>query len=396
MLRPAVPHLGGEITSVSRQNSTAETVSQTDRNTGSFQAKSDSNSASTNSVTESATTYKEEQINVGVSDNNTEDQQKAVIYIRVSSKRQAEEGISLEAQETNCTNYGRMKIYNVVKVFVDEGVSATKHLWTRPAGKAMKKYIQDHGIKHIIIVKMDRLFRNVQDMLTTVDELTKKGVGMHVVEFGGQALDTTSAMGRFFLTMIGGIAELESGQISERTKDAIKHIKDKNKRFTGEIYGWDCNGDDLTPNWHEQCVIDYMRDLYYGYGCSGYQIATILNELGEKGKLGGICRSSTVLRTINYEFHKNRDKPEFTKPTWWSSVPFTDTIPWDTTKFLNLYPIEKHKPTHSTPSQPKPTVKNGANNAQKPVETFSGEVKQKASERTDINYADYIMNWNEF
>ncbi len=207
-----------------------------DGNTGSFHLKSNSNSASTNSVTESATTYKEEQINVGVSDNNTEDQPKAVIYIRVSSKRQSEEGISLEAQETNCTNYGRMKRYNVVKVFVDDGVSATKHLWTRPAGKAMKDYIQNHGIKHIIIVKVDRLFRTVQDMLTTVDELTKKDVGMHVVEFGGQALDTTSAMGRFFLTMIGGIAELESGQISERTKDAIKHIKDKNKRFTGEIY----------------------------------------------------------------------------------------------------------------------------------------------------------------
>ncbi len=141
-------------------------------------------------------------------------------------------------------------------------------------------------------------------------------------------------------------------------------MKRENKRFTGEIYGWDCNGDDLTPNWHEQCIIDYMRDLYYGYGCSGYQIATILNELGEKGKLGGIWRSSTVLRTINYEFHKSRDKPEFMKPTWWDRTPFTDVITWGATEVLNLYPIDKNK--------------------------------SKVSSRSEINYADYIMNHNDF
>ena len=48
------------------------------------------------------------------------------------------------------------------------------------------------------------------------------------------------------------------------------------------------------------------------------------------------------------------------------------------------------------PSQPKPTVKNGTSNTQKPVETFSDEVRQKTSERTDINYADHIMNWDDF
>ena len=376
MLRPAVPHSGGEKPAISRPNQSTESVSQTDGNTEPLQAKFNSNSASIISVTESATTYKEKQIHVGVSDNNTKNRPSAVIYLRVSSKKQADEGYSIASQDVSCNNYAQLKNYNVAKIFIDEGISATIHLWNRPAGKAMKEYIGKNNIQHIIVVKMDRLFRSVRDLLETVDELTEKDIGLHLVEFSGQSLDTTSAMGRFFLTVIGAIGELESGQISERTKQSVKHMKRENKRFTGEIYGWDCNEDDLTPNWHEQCIIDYMRDLYYGYGCSGYQIATILNELGEKGKLGGKWRSSTVLRTINYEFHKSREKPEFIKPTWWGSAPFTDTIPWGTTEFLNLYPIKKHKPTHSTPSQPKPTVKNGTSNTQKPVETFSGEVKQ--------------------
>ena len=91
MLRPAVPHLGGEKTPVSSHILTDDTVSISDENTGSFQVKSNSNSvpnfllpnqaeigrkSSQFSVTGSVTTYKEKQKHVGVSENNTEDQPK--------------------------------------------------------------------------------------------------------------------------------------------------------------------------------------------------------------------------------------------------------------------------------------------------------------------------------
>ena len=276
----------------------------------------------------------------------------AVIYLRVSSKKQFDEGYSIASQKSSCENYARLKKFNVSKVFKDEGVSATIFLWNRPKGRAMKEYIEKNNIKHIIVVKMDRLFRNVRDLLETVDELTLKDIGLHLVEFGGQSLDTTSAMGRFFLTVIGAIGELESGQISERTKESVKHMKKNSKRFTGEIYGWDCKGKDLTPNWKEQYLIDYMRDLFYTYDYSGYKISKILNAMGEKGKLGGIWRSSTVIRTINYEFHGNRNKPEFTKPIWWKNATFTDLIPWGKDKCLNLYAKDTMPPTFV---KPKPT-----------------------------------------
>ncbi len=260
----------------------------------------------------------------------------------------------------------------------------------------MKQYVEKHEIKHIIVVKMDRLFRSVADLLSTIDELKEMDVGLHLLEFSGQTLDTTSAMGRFFITVIGGIAELERGQISERTKAAMDHMKGENKRFTGEIYGWDCKGDDLVPNWHEQLVIDYMRDLYYGYGCSGYRISEILNELGEKGKLGGQWRSSTVIRTINYQFHENRDKPEFTKPHWWNQAPFTETIPWGTTEFLDLYPINANGPIPLPTRELKPAATNGSSTAPTPFETFSVESEPGSAESSEINFADYIMNWDEF
>ena len=55
----------------------------------------------------------------------------------------------------------------------------------------------------------------------------------------------------------------------------------------------------MTPNWKEKYLIDIMRGWYYGYDYSGYKISKILNSMGEKGKLGGIWRSSTVIRTTN-------------------------------------------------------------------------------------------------
>ena len=264
--------------------------------------------------------------------------ERAVVYVRVSSKKQAEEGVSIAAQTEKGKAYATIMEFAVTDedVFVDDGVSASIHLWDRPAGKALKSHIHAEGIRHIIAVKIDRLFRDVPDLLTTVDELRKEEIDLHLLEYNGATLDTSSARGRFFLTVIGGIAELELGQVSERTKFAIEYKKRNCHAFTGAIYGWDRDGDDLTPNWHEQSVIDYMRHLHFGYGFSAYWIGKEMNDYGETGKLGGKWRSSNVLRTIRYEFHEEREK--FEKPEWWKEAPFHDTVPWGTTDFLDLYP----------------------------------------------------------
>ena len=97
MLRPAVSHSGGEKPAISRPNQSTESVSQTDGNTGSFQIKSNSNSASTNSVTESATTYKEKQIHVSVPDNNTKNHSNTplVAVIGISETQEQGNGTSI-------------------------------------------------------------------------------------------------------------------------------------------------------------------------------------------------------------------------------------------------------------------------------------------------------------
>ncbi len=251
---------------------------------------------------------------------------RAVAYARVSSKRQAEEGVSLNAQVERLLAYAEFRGLELdpEDIYIDDGISAAIHLWSRPAGRRMRKTIYHERVGHVLALKMDRLFRDVQDCLGSVDELRGIGVDIHILDQDGGTLDTSTSMGRFFLTTIASLAELERGQISERTKIAMKHLKDNAKVFTGPIFGWDRQGDDIIPNWREQDVIDYMRHRHYVQGWSGNRIAKHLGELGLKGKLGGSWTSSMVLRTCRYEFHETRRM--FDHPEWWGSEPYHDSI----------------------------------------------------------------------
>ena len=251
---------------------------------------------------------------------------RAVAYARVSSKRQAEEGVSLDAQVERLLAYAEFRGLELdpEDIYIDDGISAAIHLWSRPAGRKMRETIYHERVGHVLALKMDRLFRDVQDCLGSVDELRGIGVDIHILDQDGGTLDTSTSMGRFFLTTIASLAELERGQISERTKIAMKHLKDNAKVFTGPIFGWDRQGDDIVPNWEEQDTIDYMRHRHYRQNWSGNRIAKHFDEMGLKGKLGGSWTSSMVLRTCRYEFHETRRM--FDHPEWWGSEPYHDSM----------------------------------------------------------------------
>lgn len=253
---------------------------------------------------------------------------RAVAYARVSSKRQAEEGVSLDAQVERLLAYAEFRGLELDPddIYIDDGISAAIHLWSRPAGRKMRETIYQERVGHVLALKMDRLFRDVQDCLGSVDELRGIGVDIHILDQDGGTLDTSTSMGRFFLTTIASLAELERGQISERTKIAMKHLKDNAKVFTGPIFGWDRKGDDIVPNWREQDIIDYMRHRHYVQGWSGNKIAKQLNGLKVKGKKGGSWTSSMVLRTCRYQFHENRKM--FDRPDWWGTVEYHDSVSW--------------------------------------------------------------------
>ena len=151
--------------------------------------------------------------------NNSNNQNKAVAYVRVSSQKQAEDGVSIAAQIKRIKEYANFKgiILEDEDILIERGVSGGIPLGERPKGGKLKRMLNTGKYEHIITMKLDRMFRLVSDMLATVDELDAAGFALHMVDFNGEAIDTSSAMGRFFLIMSAAMAEMERGLISERT-----------------------------------------------------------------------------------------------------------------------------------------------------------------------------------
>src|SRR5215510_14964539 len=129
----------------------------------------------------------------------TTETQAAVLYLRVSTQEQAQEGISLQAQEAKLRAYCAMRGLEIIGVIRDPGVSGAKPLHARTGGQQIPEMIRRGTVGHIVAYKLDRLFRDCADCLTVTKEWDKRNVALHLVDLGGQTLDTSSAKGRFFL-----------------------------------------------------------------------------------------------------------------------------------------------------------------------------------------------------
>ena len=247
-----------------------------------------------------------------------ENSQKSIAYIRVSSKRQVDEGVSMEAQKRRILEYARFKGLNLADddIIIEEGVSGGIPIWERPRGRLLKQKLSTGQYANLISMKIDRMFRMTTDMLNTIDELADAGIAIHIVDMNGEALDTSTSMGRFFLTVMGAMAEMERGLISERTQEGMNQLKSTHQKFTQSLYGWNAKEDgSLYPNWNEQDVIDYVYWQIDVNGMSASAVARNLNKLNIKGKRGGKWYSSGLIRVKNNPFHIQRKK--YPKPKNW-------------------------------------------------------------------------------
>lgn len=206
----------------------------------------------------------------------------AVLYLRVSTQEQAIEGISLAAQEAKLRTYCGLRELAVAEVICEAGVSGGKALQTRDGGQRVLELIKRRTVSHVVAYKLDRLFRSAADCLTVTAEWDKRGIALHLVDLGGQTLDTSSAMGRFFLTVMAGAAELERNLVSERTRDGLAHKRSMGQR-TGlhARYGQRIaeDGKTLVADEREQQLLCIVQ----GYRQSGMSQRAIVTRLEADG-----------------------------------------------------------------------------------------------------------------
>ena len=214
---------------------------------------------------------------------------RAVGYVRVST---GEQDLGLGDQRERIEAYAKLKGLRLVDTVSDNGVSGGKPLSERRGGRKMLKMLRSQQrIKSVIILKLDRGFRSASDCLATAEQWERAGVAMHIIDLGGQAIDTTGAAGKFLLTVLAGAAEMERNLIGERTKAALS-VKRKRGEKIGSTppYGYRfvfSHVDEsrnkriykVVPHKGEQKVIEVVRRLR----STGLPLRAIIAELASRG-----------------------------------------------------------------------------------------------------------------
>ena len=212
---------------------------------------------------------------------------RAIGYTRCSTNEQADSGLGLEAQAERVRAYCTLKGLRLVELITDAGVSGGKALATRDGGRALLDALKRKRADAVVMLKLDRMFRNAGDCLTTVEQWERQGVSLHIADLGGNAIDTTSAAGRFMLVVLAGAAEMERNLTRERTRSAMAVKRANGKRIGTVPYGFDLasDGSTLLPNDVENAVIADIRAMR-SCGAKLQQIAESLSTRQVPTKTG--------------------------------------------------------------------------------------------------------------
>lgn len=222
---------------------------------------------------------------------------RAVGYVRVSSQEQATHGVSVEAQIEAVRSYARLRGLELVDVLVDAAVSGGQALEERPAGSQLLALVKKRKVQAVITTKLDRLFRSAVDCLATTQAWDQTNVALHLIDMGGQTLDTSTATGRLFLTVLAGCAELERNLVAERTKAALRYKSSKGERVSRFAkIGFRHEQNHVVKDDQEQEALTMIHKLHAA-GYKSSKIAGVLNERGVKAR-GSRWHAATVTRVL--------------------------------------------------------------------------------------------------
>jgi|SRR5579862_2307270 len=218
----------------------------------------------------------------------------AIGYVRVSTERQAEYGVSLEAQETKIRAMATVQSAELLDVIVDGGESA-KSL-NRPGLQRLLALINAGKVQAVIVAKLDRLTRSVKDLCGLLELFEKRKVALISV---AESLDTGSAVGRLIIKIMGAVSQWEREAIGERTRDALRHKRSQGQRVGNIGYGSRLakDGQHLEADSNEQAALAEIRRLR-NQDETLRGIAAPLNHWALRTRQGTPWRLESVARVV--------------------------------------------------------------------------------------------------
>jgi DNA invertase Pin-like site-specific DNA recombinase len=230
---------------------------------------------------------------------------RAVAYIRVSSDKQKEQGLSLEAQVASIRAYAGLYQIDLVLVplegaegpprpFLEDDITAKN--MDRPGLQRVLAMLKSGEADAVIVTKLDRLTRSVRDLSFLLEEHFAEG-GSQLFSVSEQ-IDTRTAGGRLVLNILASVSQWEREVIGERTKAVMQHMKREGLYTGGRApYGRKLEGQTLVANDLEQLTIASARELRRS-GLSLRAIGRALIRHGIHPRSGGEWNAMAVKRLV--------------------------------------------------------------------------------------------------
>ena len=223
---------------------------------------------------------------------------KAVIYVRVSTEKQAKEGHGLEGQEKACRKLIDYHEFHYLKTYKDKAVSGTKENSEREGMSELMRDAEKKIFDVIVIYKLDRLGRTGTIVVNTVKKIIDV-LELRIISCS-EDIDTSKPSGRLVLTMFSGIAEYEKDIIVERLTMGREQVL-KNKGETGGLlaYGY-IREEKKISILNEKANIVKVIFKNYEDGYNMEDITRSLNKLQIPAPKSDIWYSSAVRSIINH------------------------------------------------------------------------------------------------
>jgi len=225
-------------------------------------------------------------------------------YARVSTEEQANEGVSIDAQLSALNAFSKLNNQIVADEYVDAGYTGGNG--ERPALQRLIMDARAHKFNVVAVAKLDRFYRNLRLLLNTIHEFDELGIKFIATQEG---LNTSTAMGRFTLQIMGVIAEWERGRIAERIKDAQTQLVKSGYWKTGKTpygYLWLAKERHWEVVEDEAQVVRYIYRLYTEEKLGIEKIVLRLNSEGYRTRRNMLWKYSTTHAILTHPTYQGK------------------------------------------------------------------------------------------
>jgi DNA invertase Pin-like site-specific DNA recombinase len=236
-----------------------------------------------------------------------------VSYVRASTEDQVN---SLDAQKMRHADFAHRRELLIDETFTGAGVSATKtDFLDRTEVKAMLRHMKKRGIRTILLLRVDRVFRSTRDFQLSLIELEQQGIFLRFID---PDIDYSTPVGRMMIQQLVMLAEFEGQLRGQRQDDACESLRSKRVAISANTiaYGWIADGESeilsrttgkrkiaLRPNPDQQAVLrwlkaEYERDHSYGVWT---RLANQLNSRSIPTRDAKTWKAANVQSVLRYE-----------------------------------------------------------------------------------------------